>query len=133
MNFFAGKSQAEICNFQKNDFFEEFTFPFSKVPIQTSFDFEFNLNKDKIKFERSRENFKPKIFPNSDKEIKGSMKVFNIQDNFTELDLKKKYKELVKKYHPDVKNKVKNKEKMIKKINKAYNILHNYLKTYLCK
>lgn len=134
-NFFAGKSQAEIYNFQKNDFFEgRPTFPFSKgTNSNIKFDFEFNLNKDKIKFERSRENFKPKIFPNSDKEIKGSMKVFNIQDNFTELDLKKKYKELVKKYHPDVKNKVKNKEKMIKKINKAYNILHNYLKTYLCK
>ena len=27
------------------------------------------------------ENFKPKIFPNSDKEIKGSMKVFNIDNN----------------------------------------------------
>ena len=42
-------------------------------------------------------------------------------------------KELVKKFHPDVKNNIKNKEKIIKKINNAYKLLFNFLKNNKCK
>ena len=50
-----------------------------------------------------------------------------------ENDLKKVYKQLVKKFHPDVKNNIKNKEKIIKKINNAYKLLFNLLKNNKCK
>ena len=42
--------------------------------------------------------------------------------------LKKKYKLLVKKYHPDVKNNLEDKDIKIKEINKAYRILQKFLK-----
>ena len=49
------------------------------------------------------------------------------------MTLKKVYKQLVKKFHPDVKNNIKNKEKIIKKINNAYKLLFNFLKNNKCK
>ena len=46
-----------------------------------------------------------------------------MEPNFSEDQLKARYKKLVKKYHPDVKNNINNKEKKMKEINKAYKTL----------
>ena len=54
--------------------------------------------------------------------------LFSIKYDFNEKNLKKRYKELVKKYHPDLNKNYLNKEKKIKQINKAYNILLKFLK-----
>ena len=56
------------------------------------------------------------------------MKIFKINSTFSELILKKRYKELVKKYHPDLNKNYLNKEKKIKEINRAYNILLKFIK-----
>ena len=56
------------------------------------------------------------------------LKIFDIKDDFNEQQLKKKYKELVKKYHPDLNKNFHNKEKNIKEINKSYSKLLKFVK-----
>ncbi len=134
-NFFAGKSQAEIYNFQKNDFFEgKPTFPFS-YGMKSTIKFEFNYfaDKEKIKFSEKRKKFEKvdKLIFNAD--VESSLRLMKLNKDFNENDLKKVYKQLVKKFHPDVKNNIKNKEKIIKKINNAYKLLLNFLKNNKCK
>ena len=134
-NFFAGKSQAEIYNFQKNDFFEgKPTFPFSDgMRSKIKFEFNYFADKEKLKFSEKRKKFEKvdKLIFNA--EVESSLRLMKLNENFNENDLKKKYKELVKKFHPDVKNNIKNKEKIIKKINNAYKLLFNFLKNNKCK
>lgn len=134
-NFFAGKSQAEIYNFQKNDFFEgKPTFPFSEgMKSKIKFEFNYFADKEKLKFSEKRKKFEKvdKLIFNAD--FESSLRLMKLDKDFNENDLKKVYKQLVKKYHPDVKNNIKNKEKIIKKINNAYKLLLNFLKNNKCK
>ena len=134
-NFFAGKSQAEIYNFQKNDFFEgKPTLPFSDgIKSKIKFEFKYFVDKEKLRFNEKRKRFEKvdKVIFNAD--VQNSLKLMKLNEDFNENDLKKVYKQLVKKFHPDVKNNIKNKEKMIKKINNAYKLLFNFLKNNKCK
>ena len=134
-NFFAGKSQAEIYNFQKNDFFEgKPTFPFSDcMKSKIKFEFNYFVDKEKLKFSEKRKKFEKvnKLIFNA--EVESSLRLMKLNKDFNENDLKKVYKQLVKKFHPDVKNNIKNKEKIIKKINNAYKLLFNFLKNNKCK
>ena len=134
-NFFAGKSQAEIYNFQKNDFFEgKPTFPFSDGMKSTiKFEFNYFVDKEKLKFSEKRKKFEKvdKLIFNAD--VESSLRLMKLNKDFNENELKKVYKQLVKKFHPDVKNNIKNKEKIIKKINNAYKLLFNLLKNNKCK
>ena len=129
-NFFAGKSQREIYNFQKNDFFEgRPTFPFSEgMNSKIKFEFDYFINKEKLKFNQKRKKFEKNKNRILNSEINESLRIFKLEENFNEKDLKTLYKQLVKKYHPDVKNNIRNKENMIKKINNAYKLLLNFLK-----
>ena len=134
-NFFAGKSQAEIYNFQKNDFFEgKPTFPFTDgIKSKIKFEFNYFVDKEKLKFSKKRKKFEKvdKLIFNA--EVESSLRLMKLNKDFNENDLKKVYKQLVKKFHPDVKNNIKNKEKIIKKINNAYKLLFNLLKKNKCK
>ena len=134
-NFFAGKSQAEIYNFQKNDFFEgKPTSPFSDgMKSKIKFEFNYFVDKEKLKFSEKRKKFEKvdKLIFNAD--VESSLRLMKLNKDFNEKDLKKMYKQLVKKFHPDVKNNIKNKEKIIKKINNAYKLLFNFLKNNKCK
>ena len=134
-NFFAGKSQSEIYNFQKNDFFEgKPTFPFSEgMKSKIKFEFNYFADKEKLKFSERRKKFEKdgKLIFNAD--VESSLRLMKLNKDFNENELKKVYKQLVKKFHPDVKNNIKNKEKIIKKINNAYKLLFNFLKNNKCK
>ena len=134
-NFFAGKSQSEIYNFQKNDFFEgKPTFPFSQgMKSKIKFEFNYFVDKEKLKFSDKRKKFEKvgKLIFNAD--VESSLRLMKLNKDFNENGLKKVYKQLVKKFHPDVKNNIKNKEKIIKKINNAYKLLFNFLKNNKCK
>ena len=124
-NFFAGKSQNEIYEYQKNDMFEgKPTNPFSKGS-SSKIKFEFNLIFDtqKLKFRKRRKGFKNKENYSFNEQIENSLNILKLNSNFNEDQLKARYKKLVKKYHPDVKNNINNKEKKMKEINKAYKIL----------
>ena len=123
-NFFAGKSQKQIYDFQKNDFFEgRPTRPFSQgYGSKIKFEFKYDLDHEKIKFKR-RNKF---IFNNNKKnnsKILKALEIFSLNDDFNEKMLKKRYKELVKKYHPDLNRNFLNKDSKIKEINNAYNFL----------
>ena len=61
-------------------------------------------------------------------EVKKSLEIFNLKDDFNEKELKKRYKELVKKYHPDLNKNYQKKDKNIKEINKSYSRLIKFLK-----
>jgi len=123
-NYFAGKSQKQIYDFQKNDFFEgRPTRPFSYgYDTKIKFDFEYSLDHEKIKFKK-----KNKSFFSSDKKsnskVQEALKIFSLSDDFSEKTLKKRYKELVKKYHPDLNRSFLKKDSKIKEINNAYNFL----------
>ena len=128
-NFLAGKSQAEIYEFQKNDFFENRpTKPFAKGDSsKIKFEFENYFDKSELRFKKSKDKIKNKNEYNFSNEIKSSLKTLEINDEISELKIKKSYKELVKKYHPDLNGKSKNKEKKIREINKAYKILTKFI------
>ena len=122
-NYFAGKSQKQIYDFQKNDFFEgRPTRPFSYgYGSKIKFEFEYSLDQEKIKFKRKNKSFfRDK---KNDSKVKNALKIFSLSDDFSEKILKKRYKELVKKYHPDLNRNFLNKDSKIKEINNAYNFL----------
>ena len=123
-NYFAGKSQKQIYDFQKNDFFEgRPTRPFSNgYGSKIKFEFEFSLDSEKIKFTRKSKSFFTDNKKNNPKEEK-ALKIFSLNNDFNEKILKKRYKELVKKYHPDLNKTFLNKDSKIKEINNAYNFL----------
>ena len=129
-NFFAGKSQKQIYDYQKNDFFEgRPTSPFANGSTSNiKFEFDYKFNKEKIKFDKKNKKFK-KSHPTLDnKEIEKALMLFSIKYDFNEKNLKKRYKELVKKYHPDLNKNLLNKDSKIKEINKSYNFLLKVLK-----
>ncbi len=129
-NFFAGKSQSQIHDYQKNDFFiGRPTRPFSKgVNSKIKFEFEYYFNNDTLNFERIKGNKNTNFNKKISTEIRRCLKIFDIKDDFNEQQLKKKYKELVKKYHPDLNKNFHNKEKNIKEINKSYSKLLKFVK-----
>ena len=128
-NYFAGKSQKEIYDFQKNDFFEgKPTRPFSKgSESKIKFQFRYVIDKHKIKFRKKRKRFENKQNCSLNEQIERSLITLNLKPDVNEEQLKKKYKTLVKKYHPDVNNDIDNKEMKMKEINKAYKILQKFV------
>ena len=130
-NFFAGKSQNEIYEFQKNDIYEgKPTKPFS-TGSASKINFEFNIIFDtqKLKFRKKRKGFENKENYSFNEQIENSLIILKLEPNFSEDQLKARYKKLVKKYHPDVKNNINNKEKKMKEINKAYKTLQKFARS----
>ena len=129
-NFFAGKSQAEIYNFQKNDFFEgKPTRPFTNGSAsKIKFQFKYFFDNQKIKFRKKTKRFENNSNSSLNESIESSLITLDLEPDVNQNQLKKKYKMLVKKYHPDVKNNLANKEMKIKEINKAYKILQKFVK-----
>ena len=129
-NFFAGRSQQEIYDYQKNDFFENRpTRSFTKGEnSKIKFEFDYFLNKSKIKFSKKTKKFEKNLKYSFNNEVKQSLDIFNLKSDISESLIKKKYKELVKKYHPDLNKNYSNKERKIKEINKAYKILLKFVK-----
>ena len=129
-NFFAGKSQGQIYDYQRNDFFiGRPTRPFSKgVNSKINFEFDYYFDANTLNFEKKKKNQNSSINKEISTEIKQCLKIFDFTEDFNEKQLKKKYKELVKKYHPDLNRDFHNKEKNIKEINKSYSKLIKFLK-----
>jgi len=66
------------------------------------------------------------------KEIDWARKILELPEEATYYEIKKAYRELVKKYHPDKcsKRKKKKREEKIKEINKAYELIAQYCSNY---
>ena len=129
-NYFAGKSQNEIYEFQKNDFFEgKPTKPFTNGSAsKIKFEFLYSFDAEKIKFNKRRKKFESSLNCGFNEQVESSLKILNLKVDVNSCQLKVRYKNLVKKYHPDVKNNIKNKEKKMKEINKAYKVLQKFVK-----
>jgi len=80
-NFFAGKSQSQIHDYQKNDFFiGRPTRPFSKgVSSKIKFEFEYYFDNDTLNFERIKENKNTNFNKKISTEIKRCLKIFDIR------------------------------------------------------
>ena len=102
-NYFAGKSQKQIYDFQKNDFFEgRPTKPFSNGQnSKIKFEFEFSFDKQNFKFKKNKKEEKKNTFKKNSN-LEKALEIFSLNYDFNEKTLKKRYKELVKKYHPDL-------------------------------
>ena len=128
-NFFAGKTQSEIYDFQKNDQLENRpTRPFSRAKHSgIKFEFENYFDTSKINFQkkRNKSNSIENKFLSS--EIKASLEILGISKKISKVLVKKRYKELVKKYHPDLNKNFIDQEKKIREINKAYKIIMKYI------
>lgn len=129
-NYFAGKSQEEIYDFQKNDFLEgKPTRPFTNGSAsKIKFQFKYFFDNQKIKFRKKTKRFENNSNSSLNESIESSLITLDLEPDVNQNQLKKKYKMLVKKYHPDVKNNLANKEMKIKEINKAYKILQKFVK-----
>ncbi|MEE2694730.1 MAG: DnaJ domain-containing protein [Pseudomonadota bacterium] len=129
-DFFAGKSQDEIYEYQKNDFLKDKpTKPFSIGSIsKIKFQFNYFFDKQKIRFRKKRKRFEKNGNYSFNEQVEHSLMILNLTSNSNQDELKKRYKILVKKYHPDVKNDLSNKEIKMKDINKAYKILLDHFK-----
>lgn len=130
-NYFAGKSQKEIYDFQKNDFFEgKPTRPFSKngSASKIKFQFKYYFDKQNMKFKKKNKTEENNINSKLNGKVQNSLAILGLKADVTEDQLKSKYKSLVKKYHPDVKNNLLNKEMKMKDINNAYKIIKIFVK-----
>ena len=128
-NYFAGKTQSEIYDFQKNDQLESRpTRPFSKAKQSgIKFEFEHYFDASRINFKKrdnKSDSFEDKFLSS---EIKTSLEILGISEKISKISVKKRYKELVKKYHPDLNKNFIDKEKKIREINKAYKTLMKYI------
>ncbi len=128
-NFFAGKNQKQIYDYQKNDFYQgRPTSPFTYgKSSKIKFEFEFFFDKENLQFNKRkhRKNCEPKI---NNSKLEKALNTFSLNNDFDEIKLKKRYKILVKKYHPDLNKNFLKKDNKIKEINKSYNILLESLK-----
>ncbi len=129
-NYFAGKSQQEIYDFQKNDFFEgKPTRPFTNgTASKIKFQFKYFFDSYRMKFRKKTKRFENKSNNSFNDVIERSLITLDLEPDVSRDQLKKKYKMLVKKYHPDVKNNLANKEMKMKEINKAYRTLQKFVK-----
>ena len=91
-NFFAGKSQAEIYNFQKNDFFEgKPTRPFSNGSAsKIQFQFRYFFDKPKIKFRKKRKRFENSQNNSFNEQIENALETLDLDSNTNKEILKKK-------------------------------------------
>ena len=92
---------------------------------KSSFNSAFSLIHKKLNLEKKRKRFENKQNYSLNEQVEHSLITLNLKPDVNEEQLKK-YKALVKKYHPDVNNNISNKEMKMKEINKAYKILQNF-------
>ena len=78
-----------------------------------------------LKKKKHKKNSQPK---KNNSRLEKALKIFSLNNDFNEIKLKKRYKILVKKYHPDLNKNFLNKDNKIKEINRSYNILLETIK-----
>ena len=117
-NFFAGKSQNEIYNFLKNEMYiHKPTRPMSdRVSSKIKFDFSY-IFENKFNYQKENQN------DSTRDDLSAALSLFKLKRPFSMQELKKSYKELVKKNHPDVHGGDIKKDSLLKKINNYYKSL----------
>ena len=59
--------------------------------------------------------------------VRGALKIFGLEMPFKSSDVKRRYKELVKRHHPDAQAAVENSDDRIKEINHAYTVIMEFV------
>ena len=80
-----------------------------------------------MKFRKKRKRFENSANYSLNEQVKISLDILNLTIDVNNDQLKRRYKTLVKKYHPDVNNNIEDKEKKMKEINKAYKIIQKFV------
>ena len=70
---------------------------------------------------------RPSRRPNQTRDEIRALKLFELESNFTQIELKKRYRLLVKRYHPDANGGEKGAEENLKRIIAAYRLLNQSL------
>ena len=128
-NYFEGMSQQEIENFLRSD--STWHRPTQKFG---SFDNFFNILwnnalDDKFKLFNENGNFHINIRNNLSQKDKEAFKTMNLKPNGDWSNIQKKFKDLVKKFHPDKNPNNKMYEDHLKKITLAYSHLRSIMKS----
>lgn len=122
-NYYRGMSPEQFEKSRHEDLtWHRPTWPFGKEsPLKKSWDF------------RESPFFKapPSANVSLPTAVQQALKVFNLDLPLTASTLKKRYNELVKKYHPDAQTSNKQGEEKLKVINQAYGELKKFLKTFI--
>ena len=95
----------KFMNFKKMTFLRENRQSHFPQAQHRKINFEFNIIFDtqKLKFRKKRKGFENKENYSFNEQIENSLIILKLEPNFSEDQLKARYKKLVKKYHPDVK------------------------------
>ena len=119
-NYFSGLSQIEIEKELKADF----TWHLPTWPMNGNIKYNINDELDLLKKNSNKKNKMTKVKNNK---LSDAFKKLNLTLDSSLQDIKRQYKVLVKKYHPDAnKNNIKSNNKLIE-INEAYKtIIDNY-------
>ncbi|OPZ79178.1 MAG: Chaperone protein DnaJ [Alphaproteobacteria bacterium ADurb.Bin438] len=127
-NFYRGLSDEEIDKEISSSYvWDRPTFKFGTYDAHKTFSkaanfFDFFVNIDDNKQETRKESF------NTAPEISKALQTLGLTLPLAESDLKSKYKELAKAYHPDLNSGNKKSEEMFKEISFAYQVLLKFLK-----
>ena len=119
-NYFSGLSQKEIEKELKADF----TWHLPTWPMNESIKYTIEDDLDILKTNSNKKNKKTKIKNNK---ITNAFKKLNLTLDSSLQDIKRQYKVLVKKYHPDTNNNNNKSNNKLIEINEAYKtIIDNY-------
>ena len=118
-DYFKGKTSDEIYN----EIAKDATWHRPTSKRTRSFKFEDNLNFIK----KEKKIFKEKLLSENESKVVNALSILNMQMPENIGVLKKQYKKLVKKFHPDI-NKEKDKEYIVK-LNAAYSTLQKLFKS----
>ncbi len=114
-NFFAGKSQKEIYDYLKNEMYiHKPTRPISeRVSSRIKFDFSYIFENNFKYCDENKNN-------TASDDLGKALNLFKLKRPFSMQELKKSYKDLVKKNHPDIHGGDIKKDSLLKKINNYY-------------
>ncbi|TNE36603.1 MAG: molecular chaperone DnaJ [Alphaproteobacteria bacterium] len=129
-NFFDGMSDEEVLRYKEEDITGHR--PTWAMGSRTAgarreyryddpFDFRHEMGKEEVKSSRSAHEKPPEI---SEKE-REALAVLNLEPGSSLADIKRRHKELAKKYHPDMRGGDKKAEEILKNINQAYTHLRS--------
>jgi hypothetical protein len=118
-NYFAHMNEAEIINYQKNSVYVDR--PTWKFGVDPKLLNEKHL-KERVLRQFNKE-FRTRAGYSLPEAERKALAVMDLTYPITKSDIRKKYKELAKLYHPDVTKNDKKAEDKFKKISEAYNIL----------
>lgn len=132
-NFFDGMSKTEVLRYKNEDITGhrptwKLGSRSAKSPKEFCYDDPFDLNRD-AEFSSARNGHKSgdrnNTGPFADEKGRDALATLNLRPQSSLQEIKKRHKELVKKYHPDLNGGDKFAEEVLKNINQAYTHLLN--------